>query len=38
VKPLSAHEMERLALASLPRVLAESNADPFAVAPGSIEQ
>ena len=30
--------MKWLALAGLPRVLAESDADPVAVPPGSIEQ
>ena len=33
-----AHQMKWLALAGLPRVLAESDADPVAVPPGSIEQ
>jgi hypothetical protein len=33
-----AHQMKWPALAGLPRVLAESDADPVAVPPGSIEQ
>jgi hypothetical protein len=33
-----AHQMKWLALAGLPRVLAESDADPVAVPPGGIEQ
>src|SRR5262249_32402942 len=38
VKPLSAHQVKRLALAGLPRILAEPNADPFAVLRGDIAQ
>ena len=33
-----AHQMRWAALTGLPRVLAESDADPVAVPPGSIEQ
>ena len=33
-----AHQMKWLALAGLPRLLAESDADPVAVLPGSIGQ
>src|SRR5205085_5304261 len=33
-----AHEMQRLALAGLPRILAEPDADPFAVLIGGVAQ
>jgi hypothetical protein len=38
VKPLSAHQVKRLALAGLPRILAELDADPLAILRGCIEQ